>query len=152
MPLPNTRVIDPRWEQHHRPVANGGMTLRVQHLRPDVVGVRPEGADRTEFAPDALLYEGRGRVQHRQFDFASAKDQASRIVLAGQYVVSVPAEGPAAELGDLFKVVGVYEMADQGDADIVSETFIVVDMARGSLTWQRDYGVELQPKANTGDE
>ncbi|HEX8347514.1 MAG TPA: hypothetical protein VF657_22690, partial [Actinoplanes sp.] len=63
MPLPNTRVIHPRFLQHHAASVAGGMTARVRLRRPDTVEVRDVETGRTGFESVAAYYDGPARVQ-----------------------------------------------------------------------------------------
>lgn len=143
MPLPNTRLIHPRFEAHHRPVADGQMTAECVVTRPTSAGVFDADAGRTTYPPPARVYPAVGdsgpcRIL-RQHSQPVAADVGDRAVTVDNYRVTLPA-GTSAQINDLVRVT-----ACDGDPTLVGQELIVRDLAHASITWQRDLICDLYP-------
>lgn len=129
MPLPNTRVIPDGWEAHHRPVPASASTATITITRPAGAGTwDPDTGDVTNPDP-GVVYEGPARVQARTGP--ENPDAAGQITTIREYLVSVPDASAAPRQGDR---VTVTACADQL---LLARTLTVLDVVRGSLTWDR---------------
>lgn len=138
MPLPNTRVIPVGWEAWHEPVAIGSLTGEIQVFRPDFVGVRDAGTGRTDFAEPELIYEGPARVQKRDIGEANIRLAADKVVSISPYLVVVGKACPMVLVRDRILII-----TDPGDPDAVGVVLDVADVARGTLTFERDISCNL---------
>ncbi|MBM0237735.1 hypothetical protein JNW88_12210 [Micromonospora sp. ATA32] len=140
MPLPNTRVIHPRFEQHHRPVTESAMTTTGRLLRPDETGTRDPVSGRTTFAEPALVWEGSARLRANT---GTPTVQADRIVTVGGYLLVLPADTPVPHVRD------VWEVGDcDGDPSLAGARLRVVDVPRSGLSWQRNIGCDIEEPTN----
>lgn len=141
MPLPNHHLIHPRFEAHHRPVAERAMTITGRLLRPDETGTRDPVSGRTTFANPALVYEGPAKVKANA---GSPSVQAERIVTVGGYLLVLPADCPLPHVRDVF------EVDDGGDPTLQGAVLRVVDVPRNTLSFQRNIGCDIEQPTNRG--
>lgn len=138
MPLPNTRVVPPGWETHHRGVPDGAATATVTVVRPDTTGHwdpnhGPTGG--TVYDDPTTVWAGPGRVQ-------ALSDRVGNPVVGEQqqtirrYLVVVPLDCPPVEVGDAVDVTAATDTQTAGLA------LRVVDVPHGSLVWERDLECE----------
>lgn len=120
------QIIPDRWEAHHRPVAEAGMTATVESW---------SGSDQDWIWDDAaqaeirdygtLLWAGVARVQERVGGGdESAGDQQLTL---HSYMVSIPHDAP---VGGWVRVIE--------STDPLLDWLKVVDVLKGSIRWQRD--------------
>lgn len=137
MPLPNTRIIHPRWQDHHQPVILGTMTAWVRLSHPGGLGVRDPVTGRTPEMPPTPYYEGPGRVQARG-GTSPADTPSDRELATGAYLVAVP-----------YDIDGVPERFDlvdvlAGDDPLmIGQRLYVVDIPTASVILQRSFGCDL---------
>lgn len=144
MPLPNTRMIHPRWQGHHAPVVVGGMEARVRLSRPAGLGTRNPATGKTPEVGPRIYYEGPARVQNRGGVSPAASD-AAREVATGNYLVAVPIEvGAEPLLGDLVDVLA------SPDPLQVGLRLYVVDVPTATQVLQRNLGADLHKPATNG--
>lgn len=133
-PLPNHRLIHPRFESHHRPVTADGMTAECAITRPASAGapVFDEVTATSQHPAPASVYTGACRITRAPLT-ATTVVVADRPVDNARYVVVIPAEAPLVQVGDLVTLT-----ACDGDPAIVGQPMAVADVTHGSITWQRD--------------
>ncbi|MFG1659078.1 DUF6093 family protein [Micromonospora chersina] len=133
-PLPNHRLIHPRFESHHRPVTADGMTAECAITRPASAGtpVFDEATARSQHPAAASVYTGACRITRAPLSAANVV-VADRPVDNARYVVAIPADAPLVQAGDLVTLT-----ACDGDPAIVGQPMPVTDVTHGSITWQRD--------------
>lgn len=138
MPLPNTRLIHPRFEDHHRPVAAGQMTGTCRIERPSTdPPTWDDTAGRDVQAPPTLLYDGPCRYQY--------------LSPAGQPIVA-DAETPLADVRITVPVPAVeYQdndlvtmTASTKNPDIADRKLTVTAVSGSSISWQRDLTCQLR--------
>lgn len=142
-PLPNTRVVHPRMLAHLAPAVAGGMRSTVRMRNPDQVGVRDSVTGKTTYTPAVPYYEGVGRVQGR--GGANPADQADRQITVGDYLVAVPVDAGAPQLGDLVDVVD-----SPDDPALTGLVLVVREVGRADITLQRNLGCDLQTPTTGG--
>lgn len=143
VPLPSTRVIHPRFEAHHVPVATGTMTAVVRVLRADTVGIRDTETGVTAYALPAVIYLGPARIQERDVGRVDIRSSAGRVQTRGDYLITLSRWCPAVLVRD---VVEVFNDADPTDR----VSYEVKDAERGSLRWETDLGCDLVQPTNAG--
>lgn len=155
MPLRNTRIIHPRWAEHHAAAVLGTMTARVRLSKPAGLGVRDPVTGRTPSLPPAAYYDGPGRVQARG-GANPAASTAEREITAAPYLVVVPVDLAAAaiapvdlagaqpELGD------VVDVLDADDPLLVGARLYVTEVPAASLMLQRNLGCDLHRPTTPG--
>jgi hypothetical protein len=141
VPLPNSPLIHPRFESHHRPVVEGSMTVRVRLSRPAEGGVRDKASGVTTFAADRALWEGHASLRANLGGGPSV--QADRVVALGGYLLRVPADVPVLQVRDVVDVLG-----DVSDPSLVGVRLRVVDVPRSGLSWQRIAGCDIEQPIN----
>lgn len=89
-PFPTTRVIHPRWSEHHQPVAEGGMTAQIEFTKPGTGSGTRNDADGSYTPPTRpVVWAGRCRVQA---DFRPRpQDLADQSTSVQRYLVAIPA-------------------------------------------------------------
>jgi hypothetical protein len=130
MPLPTSRVIDPRWSGHHRPTAAATMTAECVITRPTGGGTTGPGGIWTPPAA-ATLYTGACRVQ------ALATNE--RLLPRGdttethrRYLVAVAWDTADPAIGDLIAITASV------DPHLTGKKLRVIDIRYGAEQWQRD--------------
>lgn len=141
-PLPNHRLIHPRFESHHRPVSEAAMTVRGRLLRPDTTGVRDPVSGRTAFAEPQVLFEGAARIRANA---GAPTVQADRVVTLGRYLLILPADSPQPQVHDVWQVDGC-----DGDPSLERTRLRVVDVPQSGLSWQRNVGCDIEEPTNRG--
>ncbi len=136
-PLPNTRVIGPRWSEHHRPVADATMTGECTIRRPGsstpTGDLDSESGEYPAATPHTPHYDGPCRVQVLITD-TRVEAAGDQVTVAGYLVVvSQTATGVAA--GD---VVTVTAPGTNGSPALDDVELRVTGVARGTLTWEQD--------------
>lgn len=141
--LPNTHVIPPDWEQHHRPVSADAMTAECVITRPTSTAGWDDTTGKSAYPTPATIYGpgpcrinrgGSGAVP------AGATTVADRTVTLVDYAIVIPTSAPLIQVHDLVTVTTC-----TGDPQLVDLTLRVKDVARGGLTWERVLSCELQP-------
>lgn len=132
--LPNTRVIHPLFEQHHRPVTVDAMTAECAITRPASAGtpVFDEATATSQHPAPASIYSGVCRITRAPLS-ATTTVVADRPVNNARYVVGIPADAPPVQDGDIITIT-----ACEGEPAIVGQPMVVTDSSHGSITWQRD--------------
>lgn len=144
MPLPNTHMIHPRWQEHVAPVTVGGMQAQVRLSRPAGLGTRNPVTGVTSQIGPRTYYEGPGRVQNRG-GVSPAGSEAGREVATGNYLVAVPIDVDAEPLlGDLVDVL------DSPDPLQAGLRLYVVDVPTATQILQRNLGAALYPPTTNG--
>lgn len=129
-PRPNTPVIHPRWEEHHRPVADGTHTATITFKRPSGPPVFDDTTGTTT-QPTATVFSGPCRIQE-----LGRGDQIT--IAAGQritdrrYQVSLSITASDLQLDD----IGTVDTAN--DPSLPGRPLRVIDVQRGSLTFERN--------------
>ena len=134
--LPNTHVIPPGWELHHRPVAESSMTGRCRVVLPGKAGEYPDFVS----SPETVLARTVCRVQQQNRpDRAEASGQS---VDTRDYLVTLPAEAwpTGTRVSDSGPVVIVEGYLDghAGDPDLIGRRLNVEQVLHGTLRWERD--------------
>ncbi|MEV5211334.1 DUF6093 family protein [Micromonospora sp. NPDC053740] len=137
MPLPNTRLIHPRFEQHHRPVADRQATATCRVERPATQAVWDDEAGKNVYPPPVLLYVGPCRYQY--------------LSPAGQPVVA-DTTTPLADVRVTLSVGTVVYQANDlvtitattTNPDLVERTLSVTAVSGSSISWQRDLTCQLR--------
>jgi hypothetical protein len=150
VPLPNSRVVHPQFEAHHRPVSANAMPAECTITRPS--SPSPAGwndaTGRNVYPAPTTVYPTTGHGVCRVNrggpggqGSAAPVTVADRAVTVAQYTVVIPAD--AAALVQVHDIVTITRCP--GDPDLVGRKLWVTDSARGSLTWERVLNCELQP-------
>lgn len=140
MPLPGTRVIHPRWAEHHRPVAEGGMTATVSLRLPGATatGAFDDDTGNTPTAPHAPYHTGPARIQAmstRAQEALAAEQQVTTLA----YLVSVEWDAATGEQDVAAKhLVHVDAVDANGDPTLVGRDLVVQEVVHGSLVFERD--------------
>ncbi|GLY08267.1 DUF6093 family protein [Actinoplanes sp. NBRC 101535] len=137
MPLANTRMIHPRWQQHHTRLVTGGMEATVRVSRPETLGTRDPVSGRTPVVPARVYYEGPGRVQNRGGLSPAASEAGARLV-TGNYLVAVPVD-----LGDVPLVDDLVEVVCSPDPLQAGLVLHVVDVPTATQILQRNLGADV---------
>jgi hypothetical protein len=130
MPLPSSRVIDPRWSRHHRPTASATMTAECVITR--ATGEGTTSPDGTWTPPQAVtVYAGVCRVQaatthERLMPRGETTETHHRYLVAVQWDAGDPA------IGDQVTVTASV------DPHLAGKQLRVIDVRYGSEQWQRD--------------
>jgi len=137
MPLPGTRVIHPRFQEHHQPTVRGQMTAACRVTRPSPT---PTGWDdeagRSIYPEPMLIYEGMCRAQ-RQVD-GEQVTVADRTTTVTRVVVTVPFDAATFAVNDVVEMTKCHD-----DVDLVGLRLKVRDIRHASIAWQRDLVCDL---------
>ena len=137
MPLQNTRMIHPRWQDENARTALGGMQARVRLSRPETLGTRNTTTGKTPVVAARPYYEGPARVQVRG-GLAPAASEAGARLVQGNYLVAVPLDvGEEPRVGDLVDVVCAPHPSQVG------LRLHVVDVPTATQILQRNLGADL---------
>lgn len=138
MPLPNARIIHPRFVAHHAATLAAGMTATVRLSHPGGLGERDTHTGATPQDPATAYYEGPGRVQVQGVQNV-ADSLTDRRLATGAYLVAVPVDvgGTPARL-DLVDVVDCRD-----DPLLTGLRLHVVDVPTDSILLQRTLGCDL---------
>jgi hypothetical protein len=131
MPLPGTSPIHPRWSQHHRSTATAALRGTCTITRPAPPASYNDVTMQYTSGTPTTVYEGPCRVQALAAADARVRFGGQDVALR-QYLVVVRAE-TAVEVDD---VVTVTAAAD--DPTLVGRRLRVLDVTRGTETWERD--------------
>ncbi len=137
--LSNTRVIHPAFQAHHRPVTDGAMSATCVITRPASSGTPAfsEAAATSQHPAPATVYDGKCRITVRSVA-PTGEVVADRTVYPAEYIVSIPADAPAAQVNDLVRIT-----ACAGDPALVGLRLTVGQVRHGSIAWQRDLICDL---------
>lgn len=130
MPLPGTKVIHPRWSEHHEPTAAGVLTSECEFYRESGEGTSmPDGS----WQPSAPLtiYTGPCRVVR----LTSEEDhpvQGEKRLTTRRYSVQVLISSPEILTGDSLLITA------SNDPVMTGRRFRVEGMILGSEVWSRD--------------
>lgn len=144
MPLRNTRMIPPRWQEHHSTVVLGGMTARVRLSHPARLGTRNPVTGRTPTLPPTIYYEGPARLQNRSA-LADAGSSAAREVSVGNYLLAVPVD-----VGSEPLIADLCDVLDSPDPLEVGLRLQLVDIPTASIILQRNLGADLRKPTPRG--
>lgn len=121
MPLPNSRMIHPRFEAWGRQIAVQQCTARCRIT--DLAG--------------QVVYDGPCRVQQGG-DGTLVPVAGDQRITAATYAVVIPADQLGVAVNHLVDVT-----ACEGDPELVGAQLTVRSVARGSIRWQQTLGCEL---------
>jgi len=130
MARPNSRVIPPGWEAHHRPVLATTRTATVTFRRFSGPPVHDPETGSTS-RPKTVVYTGEFRIQEDQVT-ASVADAAAQQITTHRYQLSGAVE-VAVEIAD----VGTVTAAN--DPTLIGRELRVTDIERGSLLFERTF-------------
>lgn len=155
MPLPNTRIIHPRWRPFNEPAVLGTMRSRVRLSKPARLGERDPVSGRTPTLPPAPYYQGPARIQARG-GAGPAGSLAEREVTAAPYLVAVPVDltGEANELVDVVEAVpergDLVDVLDADDPLLPGGRLYVTEVPTADLILQRNLGCDLHRPTTPG--
>lgn len=145
MPLPSTRMIDPRWSAHHQPAVETSFNARVAIVDPNrtVPGVWDE--ETLSYGPPTPWYVAGGpgearpewaggvpcRIQRQRDD--RALEQAGQNSTVRLYLIQFPADLPDVEVGYVATVTDALN-----DPHLVGEDLVAADVMHGSERFNRD--------------
>jgi hypothetical protein len=129
MPRPGSRVIPAGWEARHRPVAEGTFTATITFRRPSGAAAF-DPATGTGTRPATVIYSGPCRIQELPREHTTIA--AAERITWRRYRVSLTIQATGLRLDD----VGTVDTAT--DPSLVGRGLRVIDVERGSLTFQRD--------------
>lgn len=134
-PFPSTKVVHPRFAEHHAPVTEGAMTATCE------VAVHTAGTwnptDGSVPGDKTVLYTGPCRVQALSNQPADS-DAAGQPTTGHTYLIVLPMDQPTIPAGDAGAKVTVLTVDTNGDAELVSRVLTVRDVKYSSLRWERD--------------
>jgi hypothetical protein len=145
MPLPGSRVIHPRWSEHHLPTATAAFTGRCVITRASGTGSTGEDGTWTP-SPDSdpPVYSGRCRAVGLGTDQGRFRVSGDAQETPRRYAVSIEYNTARILIGDTITFTEAQD--DEEDAGLVGLQFRVVDVAYGTEQWQRDLlAEEIQP-------
>lgn len=136
-PLPGTRVIHRRFSAHHRPVTESTMTAVCRITRPRAIGKAAPWTPQDGPSPAItdLVWLGPCRVQALD-SRATAAEAAAQQVTTRDYLIAIPAAAPAVRAGVNGDSIRI--LVNPDDELVLGRVFRVVDIAHGSVLWQRD--------------
>lgn len=140
MPLPSTRVIHPEWAEHHRPVAEGGMTATCSLRLPGgtATGDFDDEAGNTPAESNAPYHSGPCRIQAMSTRAQEAL-AAEQEVTSLAYLVTVEWDAGTPEQDIEAKhLVHIDSVDDNGDPTLVGKDLVVRSVVHGSLVFERD--------------
>jgi hypothetical protein len=144
MPLKNTRLIPPGWQEHHAPVVLGGMEAWVRLSRPAGVGAHNPVTGASPRIPMRTYYEGPARIQTRG-SLTLAAVEAGRELTTGNYLLAVPID-----VGDEPRVGDLCDVLRSPDPLQVGIRLHLVDIPTASIILQRNLGADLFVPAPRG--
>lgn len=139
VPLPKTRLIHPRFEQHHRPVADGQATATCRIERAAQHALWDDQAGRNVYPPPELLYEGPCRYQY--LSAAGQPVVADTTTPLADVRVTVPVGSVVYQAND---VVTLTATATNPDLVVPPRTLSVTAVSGSSISWQRDLVCQLR--------
>ncbi|MFG2046140.1 DUF6093 family protein [Micromonospora sp. NPDC048935] len=139
MPLPNTHLIHPRFEQHHRPVADKQATAECRVERPAQQAVWDDAAGKNTYPPPELLYEGPCRYQY--LSAAGQPVVADTTTPLADVRITLPVGAVVYQTNDLVTLTAT---ATNPDLLEPPRTLTVVAVSGSSISWQRDLVCQLR--------
>lgn len=138
-PLSSTRVFDPRWSEHNRPVSEGAQEARIRLSRPGTAaGVfDPATGSKSPGEPDLVLYEGPARIQALRTTREEALTGEQSVPVA-TYLVQINFDADPTRVGSKGDKAEVLEVSSNGDPQIVGRKLYVERVLFGSLMWERN--------------
>lgn len=131
MPLPGTRVFDPRWNDHNRPVATGTMTSECVIYRVS----SPDGStgDDGTWSPSVstAIYSGPCRVSQDTSDEENPI-MGDRRLTTIFYNLQIRYDAEEIRIGD------VVDITASADAKMIGSRFRVEGVRVGSEQWSRN--------------
>ncbi|MEV0214291.1 DUF6093 family protein [Micromonospora sp. NPDC050695] len=137
MPLANTHLIHPRFEAHHRPVADRQATATCRVERPAQQAVWDDAAGKNTYPPPDVLYEGPCRYQH--LSAAGQPVVADTTTPLADVRITLPVGAVVYQINDLVTVT-----ATATNPDLVARTLTVTAVSGSSISWQRDLVCQLR--------
>lgn len=142
MPLPHTHLIPPRFEAHHRPVADRQATAACRVERPAQHALWDDSAGANVYPPPELLYEGPCRYQYLSDagqPGAAHPVVAERSTPLADVRITLPVGAVVYQANDLVTVT-----ATATNPDLVGRTLTVTAVSGSSISWQRDLVCQLR--------
>lgn len=133
MTFPGSRVIDPRWSAHHRPVAVGTMTARCTIDRDGDGAPVWDDETGTWTKPDRVVLYTDMPCRVQQQKQPQEASTGGEEVTTHDYLVPVPVSVVGVKVGHQVLVD-----ACPDDLSLVGRRLTVTDVQRGSLVWERD--------------
>ena len=136
--LPAGRALHPRFDSHHRPVAEQFHTAQVRIRRRDP-NAQPQWdptAGRSVYPDPVTVWTGWARIQ-RMSQMETPRSVGDRQVILRSATVSIPADATEVMISDEVEVLE-YRDPDAGDPHLVDRPLWVHDVRPGSMLWQRD--------------
>lgn len=146
MPLKNSHVIHPRWEQHHRPVSADALPAECVINRYTSERAWNDVAGRSEYGPGMKVYPETGLGVCRLTRGGTGSMPAGTVVVAGRattlsdYTLVIPTCSDLVQVNDIATVLRC-----DGDPDLVGKRLRIKNVLRGSYTWERLLSCELEP-------
>jgi hypothetical protein len=141
--LPNTHVIPPGWQYHHRPVSQDAMSAECVITLPPGTPTWDDTAGRNVYPEPEAIYVGRCRVHKLGAQGpgveASTTSVADRPVALVDYQVTIPTDTPFIPANAVVEVT-----ACGGDPDFVGARLQVQGARRSTQTWERVLSVQMQ--------
>jgi len=139
VPLPNTHLIHPRFEAHHRPVADRQATATCRVERPAQQAQWDDAAGKNVYPPPQVLYEGPCRYQY--LSPAGQPVVADTTTPLADVRITLPVGEVVYQANDLVTLT-----ATATNPDLVEppRTLTVVAVSGSSISWQRDLTCQLR--------
>ncbi|MEV1013774.1 DUF6093 family protein [Micromonospora sp. NPDC049801] len=137
VPLLNTYLIHPRFEAHHRPVADKQATAECRVERPAQQAVWDDAAGQNVYPPPALLYEGPCRYQY--LSPAGQPVVADTTTPLADVRITLPVGAVVYQTNDLVTLT-----ATATNPDLVGRGLTVTAVSGSSISWQRDLTCQLR--------
>lgn len=135
--LPNAQALHPRWEAHHRPVAEEFFTADIVIRRhTGEGGTFDPVTGQTTFPDPTTVYTGRARIQ-RMTQMEITRSIGDRQVVIRGATVSLPVSAAEVRIADEVQVQS-YRDPNSGDPHLLGRPLWVHDVRPGSMLWQRD--------------
>ncbi len=133
MPLSNTRVIHPRWSEHHRPTAEGTMLATCEITRLSSGGVtQPDGS----WIPSVrvLIYSGPFRMVRTGSSGEDHPISGDRRLTTHTYEVQIKASAEEILTGDVLTATG-------GEPQVIGRRLRVESVRTATEEWSRNLSV-----------
>lgn len=144
MPRPGTAIFHPAWETHHRPTAAAQCTSTCVITQPSTAAATFDtGTGRSTRPAAATVYTGPCRVQHLTQRKEGVEFAGANLAVA-QYEVELPIT--AGVIPDI-DAEAVVTITAASDPSLTGARLRVVEVARGSLLWQRSLTCVLDEAA-----
>jgi hypothetical protein len=138
MPFPNSRVIPPGWQAHHRPVVEGTWTAWCTI---DAPGVGPgiwNPVTMQNDPPARVVLHTNVPCRVQQHTLPQAADVGTQQVSSHDYLVVVPVTITDVAVDHCVTVTGSRDQLDPVDPSLIGRLLVITDVQRGSLLWERD--------------